>query len=115
MTAPNLEGRRFRDVTDDHAGDVGADTIFDYHQDGDIVWARYVGGSIRLGFLVGTRHSDTLSFRYCHLTVDGQTASGHCTSTITELPDGRLGCLERWKWESRPGVGTSIVREVLGE
>ena len=112
MTAPNLEGRRFRDVTDDHAGDVGANTIFEYHQDGDIVWARYAGGSIKLGLLVGTRDADTLSFRYCHLTADGQTANGHCTSTITELADGRLECRERWQWESRPGVGTSIIREL---
>jgi len=112
MPAPSLEGRRFRDVTDDHAGDVGTDTVFDYHQDGEIVWAPYAGGSIRLGFLVGKRHADTLSFRYSHITVDGQTASGRCTSTITVLPDGRLECLERWQWESRPGAGTSIIREL---
>ena len=46
MPAPSIEGRRFRDVTDDRSGDVGPETIFEYHQDGDIVWARYVGGSI---------------------------------------------------------------------
>jgi len=112
MPAPSLEGRRFRDVTDDHAGDVGADTIFDYHQDGEIVWARYAGGSIKLGFLVGTRHADTLSFRHSHLTADGKTANGSCMSTIVELPDGRLECHEAWQWESRPGAGTSIIREL---
>lgn len=54
---------------------------------------------------------DTLSFRYSHLTVDGQTANGHYTSTITELPDGRLECHESWQWESRPGTGNSTIRE----
>ena len=112
MTAPSLDGRRFADVTGDRTGDAGADTVFEYHQDGDVVWARYSGGSIVLGFLVGTRHANTLSFRYCHLTAGGETASGHCNSTVTVLPDGRLECRERWQWESRPGAGTSIIREL---
>ena len=112
MAAPSLDGRRFRDVTDDRTGDVGADTIFDYHQDGEVVWARYSGGRIVLGFLVGTRQADTLSFRYSHLTAEGETASGRCDSTITVLPDGRLESRERWQWESRPGVGTSVIREL---
>lgn len=112
MAAPSLNGRRFRDVTDERAGDVGANTIFEYHQDGEIVWARYSGGSIVLGFLVGTRQADTLSFRYSHLTTGGETASGRCDSTIAVLSDGRLECRERWQWESRPGAGTSIIREL---
>lgn len=115
MTAPSLDGRRFQDVSGDRSGDVGADTIFDYHQDGHVVWARYAGGSVVLGFLVGTRHADTLSFRYSHLTTDGETANGQCKSTITVLPDGRLECRERWQWESRPGVGTSVIRELAPE
>jgi hypothetical protein len=115
MTAPSLDGRRFRDVSEEPNGDVGAGTVFEYHQDGNFVWARYTGGDIKLGFLVGTRHANRMDFRYSHVTVNGETASGHCTSAINELPDGRLECHETWKWESRPGVGTSIVREVLGE
>jgi hypothetical protein len=112
MTAPSLDGRRFRDVTGDRSGDVGADTVFEYHQDGDVVWARYFGGCIRLGFLVGTRRENALNFRYSHLTTDGETANGRCNSTIALLPDGRLECHEQWQWESRPDSGTSVVREI---
>ena len=112
MTAPSLDGRRFRDVTVNRSGDVGTDTIFEYHQDGQVVWARYAGGDVVLGFLVGIRHADTLSFRYSHLTPNGKTASGRCDSTIAVLPDGRLECRERWQWESRPGEGTSVLREL---
>lgn len=115
MTAPSLDGRRFQDVTNRRAGDVGANTTFEYHQDGELVWARYSGGSIVLGFLVGTRQADTLNFRYSHLTSAGETASGRCDSTITVLSDGRLECRERWQWESRAGVGTSIIRELAPE
>ncbi len=113
MTTRSLEGLVFADVTDDHAGDVGADTRFEYHEEADgVIWARYGGGTVRLGHLVGTREGDDLEFRYSHVTVDGQTANGHCVSRIVERDDGLLEFHERWQWESQPGTGTSTVREV---
>jgi hypothetical protein len=112
----NLEGRRFRDVTPEHAGDVGVETIFDYHESADwTVWARYRGGAVRLGFLVGTRSAEDLSFRYVHLTTDGETASGRCVSRLELQSDGRLRMYETWSWDSKPGSGTSVVEEVSGE
>jgi hypothetical protein len=111
--APSLDGRRFRDVTPTRAGDVDADTVFDYHQEPDgVVWARYEGGAVRLGFLVGHRVGDTLVFRYSHLAGDGETANGHCRSRIEVLADGRLRLHEAWAWESQHGQGTSIVEEL---
>jgi hypothetical protein len=113
MTA-SLEGRSFRDVTPVHAGDVEEGTVFEYHEDGDgTVWARYAGGEVRLGFLVGTRSGEeALDFRYTHVTTGGETASGHCTSRVEVLADGRLKLHESWAWESKPGSGTSVVEEV---
>lgn len=113
MAARSLEGRRFRDVTPAHEGDVGDDTVFEYHEDGDgTIWARYQGGTVRLGFLVGTRIDDRLDFRYSHVTTEGETAAGHCTSWMEVLADGRLRLHESWRWESKPGSGTSMVEEV---
>ncbi|MEM8708797.1 MAG: hypothetical protein AAGE98_20205 [Actinomycetota bacterium] len=112
-TAPSLEGRVFADVTEDHAGDVGGDTRFEYHEDADgVVWARYTGGSVRLGHLVGMRNGDRLDFRYSHVTIDGTTANGHCQSDIVVTDDGLIEFHESWRWESQPGRGTSVVREV---
>lgn len=34
MTAPSLDGRRFRDVSEEPNGHVGTGTVFEYHQDG---------------------------------------------------------------------------------
>jgi hypothetical protein len=108
-----LDGRLFRDVTPEHAGDVGDGTVFEYHQDDDAtIWAKYSGGRVRLGFLTGTRSADTLDFRYVHVTTDGETASGHCVSRVELLDDGRLRLHERWSWESKPGSGTSVVEEI---
>lgn len=111
----NVDGRRFRDVTPDHAGDVGDDTVFEYHEAGDgTIWASYAGGTVRLGYLVGTRSGEALSFRYVHVTTTGETASGRCDSRIERLDDGRLRLHESWNWESKPGSGTSIVEEIPG-
>jgi hypothetical protein len=106
MTAPSLDGRRFAAVAN-VGGEVTADTVFEYHEQGGEVWAAYRGGAVVRGFLVGTRAADTLEIRYVQLNNDGETSSGHCVSTIQVLPDGRLRLEEKWEWESRPGGGTS--------
>lgn len=111
----SLEGRRFAAVAATGDGDVDAATLFDYHQEGTVVWATYAGGEVRLGHLVGTRSGGTLEFRYAHLTTGGDTASGHCVSRIEALPDGRLRLHETWQWESRDGAGTSVVEEVAAD
>ncbi len=112
MSVPSLDGKTFVDVTEEHAGDVGGDTRFDYHQTGDLIWARYSGGAVRLGFLVGKRTGDSLHFRYSHLTTAGETASGRCDSELSVTAEGLIESHESWSWESKPGTGTSIVREV---
>ena len=113
MTDVSLDGRRFRPVANED-GEVDASTTFDYHEDeGDgLVWARYSGGPIRLGFLVGLRESDSLFARYAQVTVDGETATGHTESRIEVLEDGRLRLHEDWAWDSREGSGESVVEEV---
>lgn len=108
----SLNGRRFRAVADVTGGDVGASTVFEYHEDGDVIWARYTGGAVRLGYLVGRRDGDAIEFRYSQLTTSGETANGFCRSTIEVLPDGRLRLNEDWRWESRLGAGTSVVEEI---
>jgi hypothetical protein len=94
-------------------GEAGAATVFEYYEAGDLVWARYAGGAVRLGFLVGTRDGDRLDFRYCQVNELGETSNGHCSTTISTLPGGRLRLSEEWAWESRPGSGTSVEDEVV--
>jgi hypothetical protein len=112
MRSVSLDGRRFRS-TENVGGEVGAETVFSYAEDdsGDI-WASYAGGAVRRGFLVGRRGGDRMEFRYVQLNDADETSRGHCVSTITTLPDGRLRMDETWQWESRPGSGTSAVEEV---
>jgi len=86
--APSLDGRRFRSAADVQGGDVGTETVFEYAEADGIVHARYGGGAIRLGFLVGTRDGDALRFRYAQVRADGTTATGRCESRVEALRDG---------------------------
>ncbi|PPI05362.1 hypothetical protein [Rathayibacter sp. AY1B8] len=110
---PSLDGYRFAAVRDTVGGEVGPETVFDYHEADGEVWATYAGGAVRRGFLVGTRTGDTVAFRYCQLNEDGETSTGSCVSKIVLDPTGLLRMKETWAWESKPGNGTSEVTEII--
>jgi hypothetical protein len=112
MQAPDLNGRRFAPEAPVTGGDVGMDTLFEYRQDGQMIWAEYQGGDVRRGFLVGVRDGAVLQFRYCQLAVDGSTSTGRCTSKVSVREDARVVLREDWAWESRAGGGTSVLVEV---
>ncbi|WP_328222805.1 hypothetical protein [Streptomyces sp. NBC_00310] len=108
----SLDGLVLAHVADQAPGQVGTRTRFAYHEKDGEIWAEYAGGDVVRGHLVGTRAGDRLDFRYVQLKTDGATASGHCVSQVSELPDGRVRLEETWEWESRPGSGTSVVEQV---
>lgn len=112
----NYDARVFRSVANSDGGDVDAETIFHYHQDGSIVWATYGGGSVRFGTLVAkVDSSGSLDMRYQHVAVDGNFKSGRCHSRPELLADGRIRLHERWQWtDGAAGEGASIVEEVAG-
>jgi tRNA (adenine37-N6)-methyltransferase len=110
----SLDGRAFASDGDVAGGDVGPATVFHYREAPDgLIEARYAGGAVRVGNLVGTRDGDELRFRYAQVRLDGSTATGRCTSAVTRLDDGRLAMEEVWAWESEAGTGTSRVVELL--
>ena len=110
--ARSLDGLVLAPVADQEPGQVGTRTRFTYHERQGEIWAEYTGGDVVRGRLVGTREGDRLDFRYVQLKRDGTTSSGHCVSTVVELPDGRVRLEETWEWESRRGDGTSVVEQV---
>jgi hypothetical protein len=112
LPKPSFDGRVFGSVANDADGDVGNETYFWFDQRDDRIHARYSGGSIRLGHLVGHHLGKTLDFRYTHVTVDGEIATGHSTDRIERLDDGRLRLHEEWEWDSKPGSGSSVLEEL---
>lgn len=108
----DMDGRVLRAVSNDTGGTVSDATTFRFEQEKGLVQARYEGGEIRRGFLVGRSDGEVLDFRYTHLTAAGETATGHSTDEIERLPDGRVRLHEEWSWDSKEGSGTSVLKEI---
>ena len=110
----NLEGKIFRSVTNTENGEIGTASLFYYHQDGELVWAEYRGGSIVSGHLLAkVLKNGQLDMRYHHLNNKGEFMLGKCLSTPEVLPDGRLKFKESWQWLSGDmSAGYSEIEEV---
>jgi len=107
----DYDGRRFRPVLDEHAGDG---RVAVYHQDGDLLWGEFLGGKARRGALTGTCAPDgRLDFAYCMVTDAGEVISGRCRSTPLLLADGRIRLDEQWQRYGRNAAsGTSRIEEI---
>ena len=103
----------FRSSSNTDNGDVDTETLFYYHQQGDIVWAEYAGGSVVRGSLIAKADSrGVLDMRYHHLNRNGELMTGVCRSVPELLPDGRIRLHESWQWTSGDGSsGQSVVEE----
>lgn len=97
----NFDGKIFTTISNTENGEVGEDTLFHYHQDGNIVTAEYEGGSIVKGHLIAkVLHDGKLDMRYHHMNNNGDLMIGKCLSTPETMEDGRLKLKELWQWLS---------------
>lgn len=112
MSAISLDGVRMHVVSTAQAGVVNADTYFKFAQQGSVVSAKYSGGKIELGYLVGVIANDSLQFRYAQLETSGKLDGGSSVCELTMTPEGKLRLVERFTWESREGSGVNVFEEV---
>jgi hypothetical protein len=101
-----------RAVGADEIGQVDRETLFVFSQRGTTVSARYTGGAVELGYLVGRMMADLLAFRYCQVDRRGEVHGGRSTCEMGRLPDGRIWLREHFQWESRQGGGTNLLEQV---
>ena len=95
-------------------GVVGSDTRLHFIQKGSRVAARYAGGNVARGWLVGAISGSHLDFRYAQREA-GTSIHGHSTARVERSPDGRLRIVEHFTWSSRAGSGTNVFDEVPPE
>ncbi|OJJ19386.1 n-acetylglutamate synthase [marine bacterium AO1-C] len=110
----NYNGKKFRSVNNTENGEVGAETLFYYEQEGEILTATYAGGQILKGNLVGkVDEQGVIEMRYQHLNTQLEFKTGCCVSTPEILPDGKIRLHEKWQWTSGDqSEGESIIEEV---
>ncbi len=109
----NLDNKIFVTKDNSNNGEVSNKTTFYYHQNQNIVWAEYSGGSILSGHLIATMDSKgNLDMRYHHVNIDHKLMTGVCSSVPVVLDDGRIRFNESWKWTSgNLSTGHSIIEE----
>jgi hypothetical protein len=108
----NLDGRAmFVSSTADN-GVVGRETRLVFTQRGTRVAARYAGGRVARGWLVGQWTDDTLHFRYTQREDGMAIHAGQSECRVEDLPDGRLRLVEHFAWSTRAGSGVNIFEEL---
>ena len=112
MSKVNYNNRRFLFIKKEEDG--LSDTIFSYHQNGNVVWGTYEGGTIIFGnFLAQTDEQGHLDLRFQHVNIKGDIMTGTCQSTPEIMPDGRIRLHEDFQWTSGDfSHSTSTVEEI---
>lgn len=93
-------------------GVVSAQTRLHFTQRGDRVCARYAGGSVSRGWLVGRCAGSTLRFRYAQCEDGPAIHGGQSVCDVQQLPDGRVRIIEHFAWSTRLGSGINVFDEL---
>lgn len=114
MRWTSLDGRRMRVVATAENGEVSAQTIFTFEQSGSLFSARYRGGAIIDGYLIGCfddENQGSLFFRYVQADLDGRIDAGVSTGLLEANAQGKLRLVEEFSWLTREGTGRNIFEE----
>ena len=114
MSKINYDKRVFKTVSNSETGEVSSETIFYYHQKGNVVWAEYEGGEIIFGNLIARVYEDdSLEICYQHLNMKGGFMTGKGVSKPEILENGKIRLHEKWQWTCKDfASGESIVEEI---
>jgi hypothetical protein len=107
----HLGGVRAHAAVTAPGGVIDSDTIFEFVQSGDVVEAKYAGGKVVTGYLIGRQHGKQLEFRYCQTHTDGSLAGGHSHCSLRTNDQGKIEIVEEFEWATG-GTGTNIIRQL---
>lgn len=106
----SLHGRRMHATHTAPNGAIGPDTTFEFTQRGDIVEARYAGGAIKVGSLVGVLAESRLEFRYAQIHQDNSIHGGHSVCEVTRQGD-TVRIIERFQW-ANGDEGLNVIEDL---
>jgi hypothetical protein len=112
MRAINLDGAVMYVSSTDNRGIVDAETRLYFTQKESRVFARYNGGSVRRGCLVGTLYGSELVFRYTQVEDSGQIHGGRSICEVQRSEQAGLRVIEHFMWNTRSGSGTNIFDQI---
>jgi hypothetical protein len=107
----SLDGIEMRPVDALSEGRITSATLFTFNEADTVVSARYSGGWIVLGYLIGKRTPAGIEFSYVQADVSGGIDTGRSSCDLNVLSDGRLRLVEHFRWETREGAGVNVMEE----
>jgi hypothetical protein len=110
----NLDGIVMYVSSSAEKGVVGSGTRLHFVQKGARVFARYSGGAIERGCLVGSMNDQALAFRYVQREASGELHAGRSLCEVQVRENGRIRIFENFRWSTREGAGTNVFDEVGG-
>lgn len=111
----DLDGVRMTVSTSGAHSVVNASTVLTFEQQGNVVSARYRGGEIVDGYLIGHLEGWSLLFRYVQADLSGRLDAGVSEGVLDRLADGRLRLVEHYQWLTRPEHGTNTFEEIRSQ
>ena len=94
-------------------GVVNEETIFQFLQKGKKVFAKYEGGKIKRGRLVGSLIKNVLTFNYFQEQIGGKLDYGYSTCELTLSSSGKIRLIENFNWASRKDSdGVNIFEKI---
>jgi hypothetical protein len=108
----NLDGLKMIVSSTAAKGVVGANTQLSFSQRGMRVVARYAGGRVERGWLIGRWRDDVLTFRYAQREGASEIHGGQSVCEVQRLDDGHTRIIEHFCWTTRVGFGTNVFDEI---
>ena len=111
MKRISFDGKVMFASTTDPKGMINEKTIFYFQQVGNLITAKYAGGKVKTGFLIGKFKNDQLEFHYTQMHNDESLNGGHSVCGIEMAEDGRIKLIEHFEWSSGD-KGINIIEEI---
>ncbi|MEM7550940.1 MAG: n-acetylglutamate synthase [Bacteroidota bacterium] len=110
----NYNNKKFRVIGNSENGETSEETIFEYHQTGNILTSEYSGGKIRKGHLIGIVDSHgNIEMRYHQVNIHNELMTGICRSSPEIQSNGKIRLYEKWEWTSGDqSKGESVLEEI---
>jgi hypothetical protein len=108
----NLDGLTFFVSATADTGVVGSDTRLRFSQVGSRVYARYAGGDVLRGWLVGRWVGERVEFTYAQREGDSTIHGGRSACDVERKSDGRIRITEHFAWTTRSGSGINVFDQV---
>lgn len=98
MHTIDFNNKTFSLVDNSKNGEVGTSTIFEYHQEGNLVTADYHGGNIRYGKIIAKLRNEELHMLYQCMTTDDELKAGKAIAKIDFSENNKIKLKLNWEW-----------------